>query len=57
MARIRKSTQRQTSGQQNIWRIGKYIRLSREDGNEVSESIVNPINEQIQELTKAVRQR
>ena len=41
MARIRKSTQQQTSGQQNIWRIGKYIRLSREDGNEVSESVVN----------------
>ena len=24
-----------------IWRIGKYIRLSREDGGVVSESVVN----------------
>ena len=24
-----------------VWRIGKYIRLSRDDGNEVSESVVN----------------
>lgn len=23
------------------WRVGKYIRLSREDGNAVSESVVN----------------
>lgn len=41
MARIRKSSQPKTNGQQNVWRIGKYIRLSREDGNEVSESVVN----------------
>ena len=24
-----------------IWKVGKYIRLSREDGHEVSESVVN----------------
>ncbi len=26
---------------QHIWKVGKYIRLSREDGNDVSESVVN----------------
>ena len=29
------------SKEPQYWRIGKYIRLSREDGNEVSESVVN----------------
>ena len=39
MARIRKSDERRI--QQIIWKVGKYIRLSREDGNVVSESVVN----------------
>lgn len=41
MARIRKSDTNRTVSQQKIWRVGKYIRLSREDGNVVSESVVN----------------
>lgn len=41
MARIRKSDERRTQPQQTIWKVGKYIRLSREDGNVVSESVVN----------------
>ena len=41
MARIRKSDANRTVSQQKIWRVGKYIRLSREDGNMVSESVVN----------------
>ena len=41
MARIRKSDVNRTVSQQKIWRVGKYIRLSREDGNMVSESVVN----------------
>lgn len=41
MARIRKSDTNRTVFQQKIWRVGKYIRLSREDGNVVSESVVN----------------
>ncbi len=41
MARIRKTDDRKTIQNQHIWKVGKYIRLSREDGNEVSESVVN----------------
>ena len=36
-----------------VWRVGKYIRLSREDGNEVSESVVNQdkmLNQEIPSL-------
>ena len=41
MARIRKSDKNRTVKTQIVWKIGKYIRLSREDGNIVSESAVN----------------
>lgn len=41
MARIRKSDKNNTVKTQIVWKIGKYIRLSREDGNIVSESVVN----------------
>ena len=41
MARIRKSDKSRTVKTQIVWKIGKYIRLSREDGNIVSESVVN----------------
>lgn len=41
MARIRKTDERNVHAQQMIWKVGKYIRLSREDGHEVSESVVN----------------
>lgn len=41
MARIRKSSEPGTRSQQSLWKIGKYIRLSRDDGNVVSESVVN----------------
>lgn len=41
MARIRKSETGKTMSRQIIWKIGKYIRLSRDDGNVVSESVVN----------------
>ena len=41
MARIRKSEASKTMSRQIIWKIGKYIRLSRDDGNVVSESVVN----------------
>ncbi|MEY8389100.1 recombinase family protein [Oscillospiraceae bacterium 38-13] len=41
MARIRKSEASKTASRQIIWKIGKYIRLSRDDGNVVSESVVN----------------
>ncbi len=41
MARIRKSVERKNEQDRHVWRVGKYIRLSREDGNEVSESVVN----------------
>ena len=41
MARIRKSEASKTAPKQMIWKIGKYIRLSRDDGNIVSESVVN----------------
>ena len=41
MARIRKSDESRMTQTQMIWKVGKYIRLSREDGNIVSESVVN----------------
>lgn len=41
MARIRKTEAAKAIPKQIIWKIGKYIRLSREDGNMVSESVVN----------------
>lgn len=41
MARIRKSQAAKTAPKQIVWKIGKYIRLSRDDGNVVSESVVN----------------
>lgn len=41
MARIRKSAELKVQPRQALWKIGKYIRLSRDDGNVVSESVVN----------------
>ena len=42
MARIRKTeSAARSEKRQIIWKIGLYIRLSREDGNVVSESVVN----------------
>ena len=41
MARIRKTDERKQQQEQIVWRVGRYIRLSREDGNDVSESVVN----------------
>ena len=42
MARIRRgNAERTSSAQPNIWKVGKYIRLSRDDGNSESESITN----------------
>ena len=41
MARIRKSAELKAQPRQALWKIGKYIRLSRDDGNVVSESVVN----------------
>ena len=41
MARIRKSNESKLTPKQMIWKVGKYIRLSRDDGNVVSESVVN----------------
>lgn len=38
MARNRRQTPRRQTA---VWRVGRYIRLSREDGGEVSESVVN----------------
>ena len=38
MARHRKQ---ERSFEPVFWKVGKYIRLSREDGNEVSESVAN----------------
>lgn len=40
MARIRRTDERKKQ-EQIVWRVGRYIRLSREDGNDVSESVVN----------------
>lgn len=44
MARIRKSDECRTQPKRILWKIGKYIRLSRDDGNLVSESIINQDN-------------
>ena len=41
MARVRRTEQTRAAAKQIVWRVGKYIRLSREDGNVVSESVVN----------------
>ncbi len=41
MARIRRAEEQKKPPRQHVWKVGKYIRLSREDGNEVSESVVN----------------
>ncbi len=41
MAGRRKADGREAPREQTVWRVGKYIRLSREDGGEVSESVVN----------------
>ena len=41
MARIRKADAGGRREHEMIWRVGKYIRLSREDGNVISESVVN----------------
>lgn len=51
MARIRRNnTVKAISSQPKVWKVGKYIRLSRDDGNIESESIINQrkiLNEQI----------
>lgn len=42
MARIRRSSaDKTTTSQPKVWKLGKYIRLSRDDGNSESESITN----------------
>lgn len=41
MARIRKMGPEGAVPKRTHWKIGKYIRLSRDDGNVVSESVVN----------------
>lgn len=41
MARIRKSNDYTSKSEQQTWKVGMYLRLSREDGNEESESIEN----------------
>lgn len=41
MARIRKMEQPPAAPAPIFWKVGKYIRLSRDDGNLVSESVVN----------------
>lgn len=42
MARIRKvENATVNSSRQTVWKVGKYIRLSRDDGNIVSESVIN----------------
>lgn len=43
MARIRKDLTLKTIPPVIVWRIGIYIRLSREDGNVISESVVNQL--------------
>lgn len=53
MARIRRnSTAKDSSAPLRVWKVGKYIRLSRDDGNSESESITNQrkiLDEQIPE--------
>ncbi len=41
MARIRKAPAEPMHTRRTFWKIGIYIRLSRDDGNAVSESVVN----------------
>lgn len=41
MARIRRPEGGDPTPRQTIWKVGKYIRLSREDGGQVSESVIN----------------
>lgn len=41
MARIRRPGGSGAASKQIVWKVGKYIRLSRDDGNIVSESVVN----------------
>lgn len=41
MARIRKESTSEIQNPTAAWKIGKYIRLSRDDGNIVSESVIN----------------
>lgn len=41
MARIRRAKSEGAAPGKKIWKVGKYIRLSRDDGNIVSESVVN----------------
>ena len=41
MARIRRSCGQSAGTKRPLWLVGKYIRLSREDGGEISESVVN----------------
>lgn len=41
MARIRRSETGGAAPGKKIWKVGKYIRLSRDDGNVISESVVN----------------
>lgn len=42
MARIRRnSMEKDSSSKSKIWKVGKYIRLSRDDGNSESESVTN----------------
>ena len=41
MSRIRRTGESRRQPKRMIWRIGMYIRLSREDGNQVSESVEN----------------
>lgn len=41
MARIRKSEGGRVQPKGAFWKIGKYIRLSRDDGNVISESVIN----------------
>ena len=39
--RRRNDTEQSNSSQFKTWKVGKYIRLSRDDGNSESESITN----------------
>ena len=42
MARIRRNNmEKDSSSKSKIWKVGKYIRLSRDDGNSESESVTN----------------
>ena len=41
MARIRKTAPDRDGSGPVFWKVGTYIRLSREDGHAVSESVVN----------------